>query len=232
MKGEDRPGDSRVALCEVAAEFLELDGASIVLSSDRGDLTSLCASNGTARALLDLEIVAGEGPAGDACRGEAINETDLLEPALARWSAYTPQALTLGARAVFCYSIRLGAVRFGALSLFRTSSGPLNAPQESDAFLMASVIGRAILAGEAGGSLAGELEGSPVLDFTVHQAAGMVAVQGSMSVRDALVSLRAHAFASNCELSTLAERVVTRKTRLDPGTRTWSDDSKEASDEG
>jgi hypothetical protein len=234
MEGRDRTGDSRVALCAVAADFLVLDGASIVLSSDLGELTSLCASNDTARALVDLEIVVGEGPSIDACRGETVNESDLHDALSVRWSTYTPEAVTLGARAVFAYSIRLGAVRFGALSLFRTSSGPLNALQESDAFLMASVIGRAILAGEAGGSrrsLVGELDGTSVLDFTVHQAAGMVAVQGSMSVRDALVSLRAHAFATNRELSTVAGHVVTRTTRFDPGSRTWRDDSSRAGDE-
>jgi hypothetical protein len=234
IERRDREGDSRLALCAVAAEFLVLDGASIVLSSDRSELTSLCASNDTARALLDLEIVVGEGPSVDACLGDAVSESDLLSTSI-RWPRYTPQAVTLGARAVFAYSIRLGAVRFGALSLFRTHSGPLDAPQETDAFLMASVIGRAILAGEAGGSrrtLVGELEGGSVLDFTVHQAAGMVAVQGTMSVRDALVTLRAHAFATNRELSSVARHVVTRTTRFDPATRTWSDDSSGASNEG
>ncbi len=232
MEGRGRTGDSRVALCAVAATFLALDGASIVLSSDLGELTSLCSSSSVARALVDLEIVVGEGPTVDACRGEAVNEVDLLAPLVVRWPTYTPQASALGARAVFGYSVRLGTVRFGALSLFRASSGPLNASQESDAFLMASVIGRAILAGEAGAPLAGELDGTSVIDFTVHQAAGMVAVQGTMTVRDALVSLRAHAFATNSGLSALAGRVVTRRTRFDPGTRVWIDDPSGVGNEG
>jgi hypothetical protein len=234
MEGHDRAEDSRMALCAVAAEFLALDGASIVLSSDHGDLTRLCASNDTARALLDLEIVVGEGPAVDACQGDAVNESNLLDPAFIRWPTYTPQALILGAQAVFGYSIRLGAVRFGALSLFRASSGQLDASQESDAFLLASVIGRAILAGEAGetrATLVGELDGASVLDFTVHQAAGMVAVQGSMSVRDALVTLRAHAFATNSELSVLAGNVITRTTHFDSGSQTWNHGSGGATHE-
>jgi hypothetical protein len=181
MDSRDRAEDSRLALCAVAAEFLALDGATIVLSSDHGDVTRLCASNDTAYALVDLEIVVGEGPSVDASRGDAVNESNLLDAAFIRWPTYTPQAVILGAQAVFAYPIRLGAVRFGALSLFRASSGPLNAPQESDAFLVASVIGRAILAGEAGetrATLVGELHGASVLEFTVHQAAGMVAVLG------------------------------------------------------
>jgi hypothetical protein len=235
MEGRDRAEDARASLCAVAAEFLALDGASIVSSSDHGDLTSLCASNDTARALLDLEIVVSEGPAVDACRGDAVNESNLLDAAFIRWPTYTPQAVILGARAVFAYSIRIGAVHFGALSFFCARSGLLNAQQESDAFLVASVIGRAILAGEAGETrltLVGELDGASVLDFTVHQAAGMVAVQGSMSVRDALVILRAHAFATNSELSVLAGNVITRATHFDPGSQTWSHNSAGARNEG
>jgi hypothetical protein len=89
---------------------------------------------------------------------------------------------------------------------------------------MASVIGRAILTTQAGGSresLVGELDGSSMLDFRVHQAAGMVAVQGSMSVKDALVILRAHAFAIGCPLAELADRVVSLTTRYEIETLEW-----------
>jgi hypothetical protein len=220
-----------VALCAVAAEFVELDGASIVLSSDHGELTSLCASNEVARALVDLEFVVGEGPAIDACRGDTVNVPNLLDGLDVPWTTYAPEAAALGARAVLGCSIRLGVVRLGALSLFRLSPGPFDETQLADAFMMASVAGRAILAFEAGGAsgtLIGEFDGSSTLEFSVHQAAGMVAVQGSMTVRDALVSLRAHSFALNCELSALAKRVLARHTRFDAGSRSWHDDSEGA----
>jgi hypothetical protein len=232
---ERRDGEwTSAALCTVAAEFLAVDGAGIVLSSDNGDLTSLCASNDTAGALMDLEIVVREGPAVDACRGRAVNEPNLLDAAGVRWAMYAPPALALGARAVFGYSIRIGAVRFGALSLYRTTAGPLSASQETDAYLMASVVGRDILTERAGGlreDLVSELDGASMLDFSVHQAAGMVAVQGSMSVGDALVNLRAHAFASSRELRALAVSVINRDTRFDPDSRTWSDESDGVSSE-
>jgi hypothetical protein len=234
IERRNREGPTLSALCQVSAEFLELDGASIVLSDDYGEFTSLCASNACARALTNLEVVLGEGPTVDASRGATVNEPSLLNEPI-RWSLYTPPAIALGARAVFGYSIRLGSVRFGALSLYRLSAGELSGTQESDAFLMASVIGRAILADEAGGGpvggLVGELDGESRLDFTVHQAAGMVAVQGSTSVRDALVSMRAHSFAVNGELVALASRILSRQTRFDPQSRTWRDEPDRADDE-
>lgn len=223
MERRNRGGAPLATLCLISAEFLGLDGSSIVISNSDGEFTSLCASNSTARALANLEIVLGQGPTVDACRGDKVNEPSLLDRSI-RWPLFTPQAIALGAGAVFGFSVRIGGVRFGALSLFRRSSGDLTGTQESDAYLMASVIGRAILADEAGGSdggLVGELDGESRLDFTVHQAAGMIAVQGSMSIRDAMVSMRAHSFAVDWELAALATRILSRETRFDPQSRMW-----------
>jgi hypothetical protein len=183
---------------------------------------------------MDLEITVGEGPAVDASRGDVIEDTDLLAASDSNWTTYRPEAVALGARAVFGYPVRVGAIRFGALSLFRNSPGPLDEGQAADAYLMASVISRAILAEQAGGSpggLVGELNGVSMLDFRVHQAAGMLAIQGSMSVRDALVFLRAHAFAIGSQLSELAERVVSGTTRLAAESREWIDEAVGGNDE-
>lgn len=216
----ERP-DSFV-LCAVAAEFMVLDGAGVALISNNDNLISLCTSNDTAGKLMDLEMTLGEGPLIDASRGNAAEEADLaLYP---RWGTYGPEAVAVGARAVFSYPIQVGAARFGVLSLYRASPGPLSVGQSSDGYLMASVMGRAILTTQGGGSretLVGELGGSSVLDFRVHQAAGMVSVQGAMSVKDALVTLRAHAFSLGCPLGELADRVVSLTTRYELETHEW-----------
>jgi len=233
MERFERENSGGVTLCAVAAEFMALDGAGIALVSDGDDLTSLCTSNNAAGALMDLEITLGEGPIVDASRGNAIQDTNLLGIGNPNWSTYGPEAVALGARAVFGYPVRLGAIRFGALSLYRNSPGPLNAGQASDAYLMASVIGRAILALQAGGSfdsLVGELGGSSMLDFRVHQAAGMLSIQASVSAKDALVLLRAHAFGIGCQLSELADRVVLRTTRFEAETQEWVDELASGND--
>jgi hypothetical protein len=216
------------SLCAVAAEFTNLTGAGIALVSSGPLYTSMCTSNDVARKLMDLEITVGEGPCIDACESEAsIDEEDLISSKELRWSAYAPLASSAGAIAVFGFPVRIGAIQMGALSLYRDSAGPLSASQASDAYLMASVIGRAVLsmqAGAPGDTLADELEREVNFDFSVHQAAGMVAVQGSMSVGNALVALRAHAFATNMALSELAVRVVVRELRYDPKTSSWHEE--------
>jgi hypothetical protein len=221
-------GSRSGSLCSVAAEFTDLSGAGIALVSTGRQYTSLCTSNAVARKLMDLEFTVGEGPCVDACLSQfAIDEVDLIGSNDRRWTAYGPSATDAGAHAVFGFPVRIGAIRLGALSLYRDRPGPLSASQLSDAYLMASVIGRAVLSMQAGASresFSSELEREANFDFSVHQAAGMVAVQASMTVGDALVALRAHAFATNTTLSELAIRVVIRKTSFDPNSDTWRDD--------
>jgi hypothetical protein len=213
------------SLCTVAAEITELSGAGIFLTSSGNQNTPWCTSNDLAQELMDLEMALGEGPGDEASRsGIANEEPNLLSPTSSRWLIYSPEAAAAGARAVFAFPVRIGAIHFGALSLFRDSPGPLSESQSSDAYLMASVIGRAILAMQAGaspGGLAGELDGQSTLDFSIHQAAGMLSVQGSFSVRDSLVALRAHAFATKTSPSALARRVVDREIRFDATISDW-----------
>jgi hypothetical protein len=227
MARHDVLRDGPASLCGVAAEITGLDGAAISLTSDGDQMTPLCISNDVARTLMDLELTLGEGPAFEAAaEGVAVEVVDLSSTNSRRWMMYSPQAAAAGAGAVFGFPVRIGAARFGALSLYRSSPGPLSVAQASDAYLMASVIGRAVLTMQAGSpisALAGELHGQSGLDFRAHQAAGMVAVQGSMPVKEALVLIRAHAFAKSIELSELADRIVSRETHFDRESASWID---------
>jgi AmiR/NasT family two-component response regulator len=84
--------------------------------------------------------------------------------------------------------------------------------------LLADVAAELILVIQArapAGTLADELARSAELHAVVHQAAGMVAVQLGIGVADALVRLRAHAFATGTPLHKLAEEVVDRRLRFD-----------------
>ncbi len=230
MAKRERAHPKDGSLCAVAAEVTNLSGAGIALVSSGQQYTSVCTSNDVAHTLMDLEMTVGEGPCVDACISDiAIDESNLVATFDRRWLTYSPLAKEAGAHAVFAFPVRIGAIRLGALSFYRDEPGPLSAAQSSDAYLMASVIGRAILAMQAGAprdTLAAELEREANFDFSVHQAAGMIAVQGSMSVGNALVALRAHAFATNASLSELAIRVVLREIFFDPNPGSWRVESR------
>ena len=121
-------------------------------------------------------------------------------------------------RAVFGFPLQVGAVRLGALNLYRDWSGRLSDDQHADALVMADVAAQAILVLQANappGQLAAELEAGADFHYVVHQASGMVAAQLDVSVGQALIRLRAYAFGNDRPLAEVAEDVVARKLRFD-----------------
>ena len=121
-------------------------------------------------------------------------------------------------RAVFGFPLQVGAVRLGALNLYRDQSGPLTDEQRADALVMADIAAQAVLVLQAKappGMLAEELEASADFQYVVHQATGMVAAQLDVTVVQALIRLRAHAFGNELHLADVARDVVDRRLRFD-----------------
>jgi hypothetical protein len=211
-------GHGRRDLCGAGVDVLGVSGVSLMLRVDDRP-TPVCASNALAAHLGDLQHTLGEGPGVDAEEtGRPVAEPDLARPRLVRWIAFGPAALEAGAGALFSFPLRLGAVRLGALTLYEPSAGSLSDGQHADALVMAGVMFNAILAMQTGapaGILGRDLE--PLADYgaEVHQASGMVSVQLEVSVGEALVRLRAHAYAAERPLTEVAAGVVRRGMRID-----------------
>jgi GAF domain-containing protein len=216
-------GGQPVRLCEVAAEVTGVSGAGIMVAEGNLPQGSLCSTDPVSALIEDLQYSLGEGPCIDAHNsGRPVSEADLAAPTVSRWPAFGAPALNGGVRAVFGFPIRIGAVRLGALDLYRDQAGPLSDDQYGFAMVMADVAARTILSLQAGappGTLAAELDAGAELHLVVHQAAGMVSVQLDISVTEALLRLRAHAFATGTALAQVAEEVVSRELRFtDPPT--------------
>jgi GAF domain-containing protein len=213
------PGARR--LCDVSAEVTELSGAGIMLMTGDTPRGSVCATNEVSHLIEQLQYALGEGPCVDAYRQDRlILEPDLQNPAEVRWTAFAGPALDAGVRAVFGFPLRIGAVRLGALNLYRDRTGPLTDDQHADALVMADISAQTILAMQAGapaGQLAVELDNGSDFQFVVHQASGMVAAQLDISVRLALVRLKAHAFGNDRSLVDVANDVVARRLRFGDG---------------
>jgi GAF domain-containing protein len=191
-------------LCQVCADVVTMTGAGIMLMSDDVVRGSICSSNPVSALIEDLQYTLGEGPCVDAYkRGTPVLEADLAGHGSERWIAFTPPALAEGVRAVFGFPMRVGAVRLGAVNLYRDQPGPLSDDQHADALVMAGVAARTML-----GLTAAEIESGSDLRFVVHQASGMVSVQLKVSVSEALIRLRAYAFANNQLLDDVAAMVV------------------------
>jgi hypothetical protein len=206
-------------LCQVCAELTVMSGAGIMLMSGDTSQGSVCTTNEVSALIEDLQYTLGEGPCVDAYRQQQpVLESDLAGPGVSRWLAFTPPAVQAGVRAVFGFPLAVGSARLGALNLYRDRSGPLTPDQHADALVLADVAARAILTLQAdapSGELAAELRRADDLRLVVHQATGMISAQLDTSVADALVRLRAYAFAHDRAITDVAKDVVNRRVRFD-----------------
>jgi hypothetical protein len=143
-----------------------------------------------------------------------------LESVAGRWPGFVAAALTAGARAIFALPLQAGAIRVGILSLYRVLPGVLSAAELADALVLADMALQLLLdasAGISGSPGYRPLDGLSDRRAVVYQATGMISVQLGVSLEEALIRLRAHAFATSMALGELAAEVVARRLRLDPG---------------
>jgi hypothetical protein len=207
-------------LCEGSAEITDMSGAGIMLMSADLPRGSLCTTDAVSSLIEELQFTLGEGPCVDAFREDRpVSEPDLIHPATPRWFGFAPPAIEAGALAVFGFPLQVGAIRLGALNLYRDRPGRLSDEQHADGLVLADIAAAAILVLQANapsGQLAAELEAGADFQYVVHQASGMIAAQLEVSVGQALIRLRAHAFAADRRLPEVAEDVVARRLRFDP----------------
>jgi hypothetical protein len=210
-------------LCQVCAEITGMSGAGIMLMDGDVPRGSVCTTNAVSDLLEQLQYELGEGPCVDAYQqNRPVLEPDLVNPATHRWLAFREPAINAGVRALFGFPLRVGAVRLGALNLFSDRPGALSDDQHADALAMADVAAQAVLILQADAppdQLASQLEAGANFQYVVHQAAGMVAAQLDVTVGEALIRLRAHAFANNTPLDDVAHAVVDRTLRFGDGKR-------------
>jgi len=219
LVGDTAPGGETERLCQVSAEVTGMSGAGIMLMSGDVPRGSVCTTNEVSALIEELQYGLGEGPCVDAYHlDRPVLEPDLAHARLPRWPAFSPPALEAGVGAIFGFPLRVGAVRLGALNLYRLWSGPLADEAHADALVMADVAAHALLVMQAGappGRLGAELEAAGEFHYGVHQASGMVAVQLEVGVAQALIRLRAYAFGHDRPLAQVAEDVVARRLRFD-----------------
>ena len=121
-------------------------------------------------------------------------------------------------RAVFAFPLQVGAARLGVLDVYRTDSGSLTSEELAQALTFAQVAVLMLLDGQrdaSPGRAAQGLDEALAYRSTLYQAQGMVMIQLGVPLGEALVRLRAYAFANERKLSGVARDVVARRLRLD-----------------
>jgi hypothetical protein len=208
------------ALAELCARVLPVSGAGLSLMTEAGPAGTVTATDARALELEELQFTLGEGPCVDASRsGRPVLQPDLARTAPGRWPAFAGGASAAGIRAVFAFPLRVGAIQVGALDLYRNIVGVLSPAELSEALAFADA-GTALMlhlqARAAGTDL--PLDSLAVLDDRagVHQAAGMISVHAGVGLVEALVLLRARAYAEQRPIGDLAQDVLDGVVRFRP----------------
>jgi GAF domain len=208
------------ALCVACVGLLGVDGAAISLMHEGASRGTFGSSGELVRRLDELEFTLGEGPCLDTVAdGRPVLVADLADDGEQRWPAFTGAVLDAGVRAVFALPVVIAAVRVGALDVFRHQPGPLS-PEEFGGLAHAAdlaalplldLMGQdsAIRAAGATGDVWSELVSLERVE--VYQATGMIMFQIDADAAQALVRLRAHAYAHDQTATEVAQAVVARR---------------------
>jgi hypothetical protein len=213
-------------VCTVAVSSAEVSGAWVTAAVLGGPEFVMCVTDPVCEQLAEFQLVLGEGPCHDVLASAApVLASDLDEKEWARrWPGFTPEALRLGARAAFAFPLLIGAIRAGAMGLYRSSPGPLPGARLGDALILADAATVLLLDGahQSAGDAASEAgtDGqSPGLAghrAEIDQATGMLTGQLGVSAGEAFARLRAYAYAQDRRLADVASDIVARRLRLHP----------------
>ncbi|WP_194892507.1 ANTAR domain-containing protein [Catenulispora pinisilvae] len=221
--GDGADGLSHLASSTVAV-IVGVDGMCAGVGTGPAGTVPAWGGEAVGTALEDLQFTLGEGPSRDAVvTGVPVLTPDLAD-ALARWPAFTPAAMGLGARALFVFPLRIGAIGVGTMLAHRRAPGALAAAQIADALALADAVTLALLhrqwsTPEDGGQPGPGWAQPVTYRAEVHQATGMVSVQLEVNLAEALVRLRARAWAEDRPLADVAADVVARRLRFNASDR-------------
>lgn len=205
-------------LVRVGRDAMDVTGVGLSLMTPAGPSAVLAATDGSGRAIEELQFSLGEGPCVDSVKtGRPVLHSDLAKTALQLWPGFTAGALEAGVAAVFAFPLQVGAITLGALDLSRDVAGRLKDGDVREAVALAGAATAVLLHLQMvsrPGDLHADLADNLVDRGVVHQATGMVAVQMESDLVDALTVLRARAFASGRPIVDVARDVVARKLRF------------------
>jgi hypothetical protein len=211
-------------LCEACVVLFDIDAAAISLVFDGATSGTLGSSGEPARIYDELQFTLGEGPCLDSITFKGpILVADLADPDDARWPIYGPAMLSHRIRGVFAMPVLVAGEHIGALDFFRAQPGDLGEDNLAGAIAAAELAGVPLLdlmnddlqaaVNDPGSNAWPELQALSRAE--VSQATGMLVAQLGVEPAEALVRLRAHAYATGRSSTDVARDILDRRLRLE-----------------
>jgi hypothetical protein len=206
-------------LCAPFLSLLPVSGAAVsILVSGAVGQSTVCASDNVAARLDELQFDLGEGPCWDAMSsGSPVLTPNFHRDGRRAWPAFG-EAVGSGAEtavvtSVFAFPLSIGSLDIGAVDLYSSNNATLADQQVTEAAELADVAAWQVLRRILGDEAAEQPDYSR---REVHQATGMIIAQLDVSVEEASLLLRAHAFAAGRTVRDVANDVVARRLDFSP----------------
>ena len=216
--------DAADRLCEACVMLFDIDAAAISLVFDGASSGTLGSSSTAARSYDELQFTFGEGPCLDSVAGRTpILVVDLADPKEVRWPAFGPALLAHEIRGVLAVPVVVAGEYVGALDLFRRRPGRLEDEQFAGTIVAAEIAGVPLLdlidadlhAAVSDPSSNAWAELNALSRAEVSQATGMLVAQLGVEPAEALVRLRAYAYAAGRDVTDVARDILDRRLKLE-----------------
>jgi hypothetical protein len=209
------------SLCEACVALFDVDAAAISLVIDGASSGTLGSSSAAARRYDELQFTMGEGPCLDSVTHRIpMLAVDLTEEP--RWPAYGPALLAHNIRSVYALPIVVAAEFIGALDLFRAQPGQLEGGALAGAIAAVELAGISVLDlldadlqaafSDPNSNAWAELDA--LTRAEVSQATGMLVAQLGVEPAEALVRLRAYAYATARSATDVARDILDGRLKL------------------
>lgn len=205
--------------CDPFLRALPVSSVAISTLKSPFETETVCASDSVAARLDELQIDLGEGPCWTALRsGAPVLVQDVQHTPHAAWPVLHTAITEYGLHSVFAFPLIVGTLRIGAVDLYRQTPGPFTSAHATRAQALADVAALLVLHRAMDRLPAEEDDPSssdnPYSRRDIPQATGMVIEQAKVSADDALLLIRARAFAENQSVRQIAARLIAREITL------------------
>lgn len=198
-------------LAERCVQLLDCAEAGLLLSDAGGALRVMASSSERADTLELLQSQSEEGPCFECFhRGQAIISDDLTADA-DRWPQFARAAVHAGFRSVQAVPMRVRGTTVGALNLFRTHPGRLDASDMPLAQGLADIAAISLLQERTlreTRAVVEQLEMALTSRVVIEQAKGIIAERARIRIDVAFARLRTYARAHNLRLSDVARELI------------------------
>ncbi len=200
-------------LAEDCARLLDVTAVGLLLADRRGALHVVATSTGRVADLEAFQAQRGQGPCHDCyLDGRPVNVPDLAVEAQ-RWPEFAALAAAAGVASVHAVPMRLREDVLGALNLFGSNPGPLDASDLRLAQALADVATIALIQDRAASdrdAVNEQLQHALDSRVVLEQAKGVLAQTGDLDMSAAHRVLRQYARDHNLTLADLARALVAR----------------------